>query len=61
MEEFKNYKEKQNYYKELYKNRGKIFFAQRPGGYAFDKVTGKRILVRSKKGRTYVKDESEVK
>lgn len=30
MEEFKNYKEKQNYFKEKYKNREKLFFGQPP-------------------------------
>lgn len=59
--EFKNFKEKQNYYKNLYKNRGNIFFAQPQPAKVYDKEVGKYIYVKRIKGRTYVKDESEVK
>ena len=59
--EFKNFKEKQNYYKNLYKNRGNIFFAQPQPAKVYDKEVGKYIPVKRIKGRTYIKDESEVK
>lgn len=59
--EFKNFKEKQNYYKNLYKNRGSIFFSQPQSAKVYDKEVGKYISVKRIKGRTYVKDESEVK
>lgn len=59
--EFKNFKEKQNYYKNLYKNRGSIFFAQPQPAKVYDKEVGKYISVKRIKGRTYIKDESEVK
>lgn len=59
--EFKNFKEKQNYYKNLYKNRGSIFFAQHQPAKVYDKEVGKYISVKRIKGRTYIKDESEVK
>ena len=39
--EFKNFKEKQNYYKNLYKNRGSIFFAQPQPAKVYDKEVGK--------------------
>lgn len=59
--EFKNFKEKQNYYKNLYKNRGSIFFAQLQSAKVYDKEVGKYISVKRIKGRTYIKNESEVK
>ena len=59
--EFKNFKEKQNYYKNLYKNRGNIFFAQPQPAKVYDKEVGKYISVKRIKGRTYIKNESEVK
>ena len=59
--EFKNFKEKQNYYKNLYKNRGSIFFAQPQSAKVYDKEVGKYISVKRIRGRTYIKDESEVK
>lgn len=54
MEEFKTYKEKQNYYREKYKNRGKVFFAQDNTTaqlFSDDKVG----TIKKKKGRTYIK------
>lgn len=59
--EFKNFKEKQNYYKNLYKNRGSIFFSQLQPAKVYDKELGRYISVKRIKGRTYIKNESEVK
>lgn len=52
--EFENYKQKQNYYKEKYSNRGTIFFAQQPKArmYTEDGMIGH---IKSQKGRTYKK------
>ena len=52
---FENYKQKQRYYEEKYKNRGTIFFSQQGAGELF--VEGKVGTIKPKKGRTYRKDK----
>lgn len=52
---FENYKQKQRYYDEKYKNRGDIFFAQRGSSELF--ANGKVGTIKRKKGRTYRKEE----
>ena len=54
-ENFKNYKEKQRYYDEKYKNRGSIFFAQRGSAEVF--ANGQVGKIKKQKGRTYRKDD----
>lgn len=51
---FENYKEKQNYYKEKFKNRGTIFFAQYSDARVYTE-DGKVGKIKRKKGRTYRK------
>jgi len=51
---FENYKQRQRYYDEKYKNRGDIFFAQRGSSELF--ANGKVGTIKRKKGRTYRKD-----
>ena len=51
---FENYKQKQRYYDEKYKNRGDIFFAQRGSSELF--ANGKVGTIKKVKGRTYRKD-----
>lgn len=53
--EFKNYKQKQKWYKEVYKNRGKIFFAQPQAATLF--ADGKSGSIKPQKGKTYKKDK----
>lgn len=52
---FENYKQRQNYYKEKYKNRGRIFFAQPTSSAKMftDNMVG---TIKRTKGRTYKKD-----
>lgn len=52
---FENYKQRQRYYDEKYKNRGDIFFAQRGSSELF--ANGKVGTIKRKKGRTYRKEE----
>ena len=52
---FENYKQKQRYYDEKYKNRGDIFFAQRGSSELF--ANGKVGTIKKVKGRTYRKEE----
>lgn len=52
---FENYKQKQRYYDEKYKNRGDIFFAQRGSSEIF--ANGRRGTLKKVKGRTYRKDK----
>lgn len=52
--EFKNYKEQQNYYKELYKNRGKYLFAQNAPATLF--ADNRMGTIKPQKGKTYIKD-----
>lgn len=52
---FENYKQKQKYYNEKYKNRGDIFFAQRGNAEIF--ANGQRGTLKKVKGRTYRKDK----
>ena len=52
---FENYKQKQRYYDEKYKNRGDIFFAQRGSSELF--ANGKVGTIKRKKGRTYRKED----
>ena len=52
---FENYKQKQRYYDEKYKNRGEIFFAQRGSSELF--ANGKVGTIKKIKGRTYRKDK----
>lgn len=54
-ESFKNYKEKQNYWKNKYKNRQKVFFGQRYT--ATINSNGRDGIIRRQKGRTYTKWE----
>jgi hypothetical protein len=51
---FENYKQKQRYYDEKYKNRGSVFFAQRGSAELF--ANGRVGTIKRKKGRTYRKD-----
>ena len=52
-ETFNTYKEKQKYYANKYKNRGKIFFSQDFNAQIFsDEKVG---TLKKKKGRTYKK------
>ena len=51
---FENYKQRQNYYKEKYKNRGSIFFAQNVDATIYTE-DGRMGKIRQKKGRTYRK------
>lgn len=55
---FENYKQRQNYYKEKYKNRGEKFFTQQPKAkmYTEDGMIGH---IKSQKGRTYRKPVGE--
>lgn len=48
---FENYKQKQRYYDEKYKNRGSVFFAQRGSAELF--ANGRVGTIKRKKGRTY--------
>jgi len=52
---FENYKQRQRYYDEKYKNRGDIFFAQRGSSELF--ANGKVGTIKKVKGRTYRKDK----
>lgn len=52
---FENYKQRQRYYDEKYKNRGDIFFAQRGSSELF--ANGRVGTIKRKKGRTYRKEE----
>lgn len=52
---FENYKQKQRYYDEKYKNRGGVFFAQRGSAELF--ANGRVGTIKRKKGRTYRKEE----
>ena len=52
---FENYKQKQRYYDEKYKNRGSVFFAQRGSAELF--ANGRVGTIKRKKGRTYRKDK----
>lgn len=52
---FENYKQKQRYYDEKYKNRGDVFFAQRGSSELF--ANGKVGTIKKVKGRTYRKDK----
>lgn len=52
---FENYKQKQRYYDEKYKNRGDVFFAQRGSSELF--ANGKAGTIKRVKGRTYRKDK----
>ena len=51
---FENYKQKQRYYDEKYKNRGNVFFTQRGSAELF--ANGRVGTIKRKKGRTYRKD-----
>ena len=55
---FENYKQKQRYYDEKYKNRGSIFFAQRGSAEVF--ANGMSGSIKREKGRTYRKDKNEL-
>lgn len=48
---FENYKQKQRYYDEKYKNRGSVFFAQRGSAELF--ANGRVGTIKKVKGRTY--------
>lgn len=52
---FENYKQRQRYYDEKYKNRGDIFFAQRGSSELF--ANGRVGTIKKVKGRTYRKDK----
>ena len=52
---FENYKQKQRYYDEKYKNRGTIFFSQRGSSELF--ADGKVGTIKKVKGRTYRKED----
>ena len=52
---FENYKQRQRYYDEKYKNRGDVFFAQRGSSELF--ANGRVGTIKRKKGRTYRKEE----
>ena len=52
---FENYKQKQRYYDEKYKNLGDIFFAQPGSAELF--ANGKVGTIKKVKGRTYRKDK----
>lgn len=52
---FENYKQKQRYYDEKYKNRGNIFFSQQGKGQLF--AEGKVGTIKPVKGRTYRKEK----
>lgn len=52
---FENYKQRQRYYDEKYKNRGDVFFAQRGSAELF--ANGRVGTIKRKKGRTYRKEE----
>ena len=52
---FENYKQRQRYYDEKYKNRGDIFFAQRGSSELF--ANGKVGTIKKVKGRTYRKED----
>lgn len=52
---FENYKQKQRYYDEKYKNRGDIFFAQPGSAEIF--ANGRVGTFKKLKGRTYRKDK----
>lgn len=52
---FENYKQRQRYYDEKYKNRGDIFFAQPGSSELF--ANGKVGTIKKIKGRTYRKDK----
>ena len=52
---FENYKQRQRYYDEKYKNRGDVFFAQRGSSELF--ANGKVGTIKKVKGRTYRKDK----
>lgn len=52
---FENYKQKQRYYNEKYKNRGDIFFAQPGSAEIF--ANGRVGNIKRKKGRTYRKEK----
>ena len=52
---FENYKQKQRYYDEKYKNRGSVFFAQRGSAELF--ANGRVGTIKRKKGRTYRKED----
>jgi len=51
---FENYKQRQRYYDEKYKNRGDVFFAQPGSAELF--ANGRVGTIKRKKGRTYRKD-----
>ena len=53
---FENYKQRQRYYDEKYKNRGDVFFAQRGSSELF--ANGKVGTIKKVKGRTYRKEEN---
>lgn len=52
---FENYKQRQRYYDEKYKNRGSVFFAQRGSAELF--ANGRVGTIKRKKGRTYRKED----
>ena len=52
---FENYKQKQRYYDEKYKNRGSVFFAQRGSAELF--ANGRVGTIKKVKGRTYRKED----
>lgn len=52
---FENYKQKQRYYDEKYKNRGSVFFSQQGKGQLF--AEGKVGTIKAVKGRTYRKEK----
>ena len=52
---FNNYKEKQRYYEEKYKNRGKLFFSQIGSARIFGE-NGRKGTIKPVKGRTYRKE-----
>lgn len=52
---FENYKQRQRYYDEKYKNRGEIFFAQRGQAEVF--ANGRLGTIKKQKGRTYRKEK----
>lgn len=52
---FENYKQRQRYYDEKYKNRGSVFFAQRGSAELF--ANGRVGTIKKVKGRTYRKGD----
>lgn len=52
---FENYKQRQRYYDEKYKNRGSVFFAQRGSAELF--ANGRVGTIKKVKGRTYRKED----